>query len=754
MSQHDYILDNATGSAFRADLNNALTAIVTNNSGATAPSPTYAFQYWADTTSGFLKQRDGSNATWISIAPLAGLTASRAMITDSNGAEASSTVTSVELARLSGILSQAIGATDTQTISGKTFSDAPTFTQITTPTTPGAGLNKIYPKADGKFYTLDPAGTEVQVGAGGSSGINYLSANPDAESGTTGWATYADAGQPVPVDGTGGTATVTWTKSTSSPLRGNASFLYTKPGSIVQGNGVGYAFTIAAADQAKVLTISCDYQIASGTYYDGDLTFYIYDVTNGVIIQPSGFTVQNAGVAMRQVSTFQTASNSTSYRFIIHCAGIGINAHTVKFDNFSLGPVSIVNGTPVTDWTSYTPTGTWTTNTTYVGKWRRVGDSMQVTANIALTGAPTGSFTVNLPSGYTIDTTKISNTSYQSLGVVYATSGAGTSNRTGTAIYGSTTSLRVVTDNGATWSATAPGTFGNSDFVTVNAIFPILGWSSNVQMSSDTDTRVVSMTGDRASTQSVTNQVTNLAFTASKDTHGGWNGTQYVVQVPGDYSVSATVADSVSSSWVVYAYVNGTFAKTLGFTGSGNYGGGTATLSNLKAGDLISIRAGATTTVHSGGCISIFRLAGPSLVAANEKVMARYSTVAGQAFTAGTQATVAFGTKSFDTHGAAPNGTFTANRSGVVEVEASQRNVTNYTVVGNGAALRLLLNGSIYSRLDGYSAQVTGSTTYSMSGGDLVQVNAGDVLSIAFVSDNATTMSTGAGDNYVSYRMV
>lgn len=35
--------------------------------------------------------------------------------------------------------------------------------QIATPASPSAGRNKIYPKSDGKFYTLNSSGTEVQV---------------------------------------------------------------------------------------------------------------------------------------------------------------------------------------------------------------------------------------------------------------------------------------------------------------------------------------------------------------------------------------------------------------------------------------------------------------------------------------------------------------------------------------------------------------------------------------------------------------
>lgn len=60
-------LANQAGAAFRADLNNALGALVTLSSGASAPSPTFAFQFWADTTTGILKIRNAANTAWIDV---------------------------------------------------------------------------------------------------------------------------------------------------------------------------------------------------------------------------------------------------------------------------------------------------------------------------------------------------------------------------------------------------------------------------------------------------------------------------------------------------------------------------------------------------------------------------------------------------------------------------------------------------------------------------------------------------------------
>ena len=71
MSQHDYVLNNASGATFRSDLNDALAAIVSANSGATAPSTTFAYQFWADTSTGLLKQRNAANTAWITVGTLA-----------------------------------------------------------------------------------------------------------------------------------------------------------------------------------------------------------------------------------------------------------------------------------------------------------------------------------------------------------------------------------------------------------------------------------------------------------------------------------------------------------------------------------------------------------------------------------------------------------------------------------------------------------------------------------------------------------
>jgi hypothetical protein len=80
-----------------------------------------------------------------------------------------------------GITGAVVGTTDTQDLSAKTFTDGITFNEIATPSTPASGERKIYPKNDGKFYQLNDAGEEIELGAGGSGsgGYNYNDNNFD-----------------------------------------------------------------------------------------------------------------------------------------------------------------------------------------------------------------------------------------------------------------------------------------------------------------------------------------------------------------------------------------------------------------------------------------------------------------------------------------------------------------------------------------------------------------------------------------------
>ena len=73
MATHDYSLANQSGSAFRGDLNNVLSAIATNNSNSTDPATTFAHQWYVDTGDDTLKIRNGANNAYVNVSAVGGV---------------------------------------------------------------------------------------------------------------------------------------------------------------------------------------------------------------------------------------------------------------------------------------------------------------------------------------------------------------------------------------------------------------------------------------------------------------------------------------------------------------------------------------------------------------------------------------------------------------------------------------------------------------------------------------------------------
>lgn len=615
----------------------------------------------------------------------------------------------------------------------------------------GTGNKGAIITSDGTDSIPLPVGTDGQLLVADSSqasglsykyisGVKNYILNPDAEASTSGYATYANAASATPVTGSGGTATAfAFSRNSTNPLRGLNSFLITKTNTNGQGQGVSYDFTIDAADQAKALNISFDYQIVSGTYVDGDLTCYIYDVTNGIVIQPAGFSIQNTTAKLTQVATFQTSASGTSYRLIFHMASTSALSYSFKFDNVVVGPRTVVNGAAETDTVTYTPvvSGLGTGSGTATGAYSRVGDKAKGIINFTKDGsAGTGGATVtfSLPSGLSI------NTSVYGIGSIVGSAQL-TASQNGTVFVASSTTLGIY----------SPSTIVGSNVVAtglyqLNFEVPIQGWSSNVQLSSDTDTRVVAMTIYQTSASIGAN--TAFAWNGAKvvDTHNAMNGPAgiYTVPVSGIYEVSihaltnTAVGVGVAKNATVQIYVTS-------ITSAMNYCGGGTTQIECVAGDTISIFGDSATTMTGAySSLSIRRLSGPSVIAASETVAMRYKDSSGTTYPRATNITTfPFATKDYDTHNAynITTGEYTVPVSGKYEV------MTQY-LIGSPlqitALTRIYKNGSIYSAV----VDAKTDTVFNQPGfgtRDVVQCVAGDVLKIGIYyndgsgTDRATT---------------
>lgn len=585
--------------------------------------------------------------------------------------------------------------------------------------------------------------------------------NPLAIRNTGGYATYADAAGAAPVDGTGGSPTVTLTATSSSPLRNLQSFLITKDAANRQGEGASYDFTIDTADQAKVMNISFDYAIASGTFVGGsdsavgDLVVYIYDVTNAAIIQPSGFKVLGSvsGQNYLQNCQFQTASNSTSYRLIWHVATTSASAWTFKFTNVQVNTQITAQGSVATDWVQYTPTFTGLGTATSVSVWsRRVGDSLQIrgTFSTGTVTAATASITLGYAgtnSNISLDTTKVAS------GVSHIgqwASGASTGNFQDNILVDSTATgvIRFGYQNGSTGGLTAQlgnAAFGSTTGYSFFAQLPIAGWSALNLLSQDNDGRIVAarIGGDPASATSG-NPI--IFPTASYDTHGAYNASsgRYTAPQPGFYRVHGFITSATATIGLA-AYVNAVSIISVGQTDSNGECAFSGTV-QVNAGDLIDLRPNGTLDVATGSTLHFERMSGLSQIATSETVTARY--FASGTSLSGSLATISWTTKDFDSHSAMSSGSYTVPAPGKYQVNAALL-ISGTIVLNTTAIMEIQKNGTAVSRNTQYAG---GSETNQKAWvSDIIQCVSGDVLTIK-VSSSATgpAIVSSNFDNYMS----
>ncbi|NDD53343.1 hypothetical protein EBZ39_05635, partial [bacterium] len=454
--------------------------------------------------------------------------------------------------------------------------------------------------------------------------------------------------------------------------------------------------------------------------------------------------------------TFQTdsAAANNTYKIAVITAQTSTSAYVVNFNDFKIGPQTSPIGAPITDWQSYGSTSSYTgfgTVSSNTQLWRRVGDSVELQIKFTCGTTTAVEARIALPSGLTSsDTVKIP--SIQSAGMFIRNNNGGpTSNHGGSALiepsvtYMTLSSPSVMSSTVSNSFTKAVGStdFNLGDIVSIFAKIPIQGWSSNVQISSDTDTRVVAAKAQVSSGSPVANSQINYS-TIILDTHGaittgaGW---RYTAPVSGIYRVSITHSTGVSNN-LFGLFKNGTMESNMAFVLNAICGSSTTV--SLVAGDYIDIRPGSSNGSYTSGggtgssvansnYITIERLSGPSVVAATESVNASYYLSAN--FASSPTVPVNFDTKEFDSHNAVTTSPtawrFTAPVSGTYDVGA-------YFYPTSGASnLNLYKNGSLY-KVVAYAVNGTSKS----SGVVPMKLNAGDYVDLR--TDGSTTVTGGA----------
>jgi hypothetical protein len=286
--------------------------------------------------------------------------------------------------------------------------------------------------------------------------------------------------------------------------------------------------------------------------------------------------------------------------------------------------------------------------------------------------------------------------------------------------------------------------FSSSNLVSFKATIPCVGLSSSVQMSDQTDTRVVDMLVEKTSTQSVTADVTNITYSSTvKDTHGMWSSDTATIAVAGDYLFTTGISVSSSSS-SLKIYKNGSLLYTLSdiSTTKNIY---SKMLPNLKVRDTITIRIASSLTINGDSTgahfLQLVRIAGPNQIAASETIAATYYCSTNQSAT--TSAPINFDTKATnegDSHSSVTTGAgwrFTSKSARLYSVDVYAGPTTSVS-----GTLNIYKSGSLYKSICSYvsGSYASGSTKVKLLADEYIEIRPS--ASHSFTGGSATAQGT------------
>lgn len=542
--------------------------------------------------------------------------------------------------------------------------------------------------------------------------------------------------------------------SSSAQIAGLFSASYASSAATTAGDMlISDAFSIDLEDQAKVMTFKFYYSVISnagnGNYSGTSSNSFgvaIYDVSGAAWIMPAGVwgMTQNAGVGYC-TGTFQTTGGGQKYQIAVFNANATAGSTTLYFDDFSVGPQTAPMGPAMTDFIAYTPTFTGfgtPSNVNFV--WRRVGDCCHVIGWFTPGTNTATQAAITLPSGLTgAGSPKITSTQVFGVAVVgnnqpamYIITGASTTT-VGLSEQQSGSASGLTFINGSALS--------NAVNIAVDFMIPINGWSSNVNMSNDTDTRVVAFrtTGTASGTLNSSFNTTTWPA-ATVDTHGVFNGTTtYTIPVTGYYDMTMQVAIdgtyTLGTNSQIQILKNGSAIQIQAEITAAAIG--TANLQIhidavlCNAGDTITTQvktpAGSPTydTATGFSFWSISRRSGPAVIAATESVNARY--FASATVITGSLATIVWTTKDFDTHLSMASGVYTIPVSGKYQINSGLALAGTFSLNAT-SNMQLQKNGTAVSEtLNDAGGVITNS---NISVGDIISCVAGDTIRIQALS--------------------
>lgn len=271
-------------------------------------------------------------------------------------------------------------------------------------------------------------------------------------------------------------------------------------GDILYASGSNTLSKLGIGSSATVLTVNTgvpSWQAVGNISVTSQTTTYSILSTDGVILcSGSAFTATLPTAASQSGETHRIIKTDSSLTNIITLATtssqtIGSYGTSVTLNTINEAWTVVSDGTnwQVLDhyvpsfFTSSTPSGSLSTNATYSGGWKRIGDSVTVFWKVTLAGSPgtVNPITINMPSGMTINTSFV-NTAGNNDAI------QGTANyfhSGGTAVmlahvYDSSSAITLKQWGGTSIGAfnnTTPSTMGNGDELSGYFTVPVSGWN-------------------------------------------------------------------------------------------------------------------------------------------------------------------------------------------------------------------------------------------------------------------------------------
>lgn len=173
-----------------------------------------------------------------------------------------------------------------------------------------------------------------------SGSLNFLT-NFGAENTTDGWITYNDASGATPVDMTGGSPSITLSRTVTAGevLNGAGSFKIVKGASNRQGDGISFLANLPKGYRTKPFVVKFPFNVISGSLALGDLQVFVYDVTNSALLARYNNTLSGSqGVV---TASFTPVSTTAQIRIGLHFATTVTTAVTLSFDDVMVLPVDL-----------------------------------------------------------------------------------------------------------------------------------------------------------------------------------------------------------------------------------------------------------------------------------------------------------------------------------------------------------------------------------------------------------------------------